>query len=66
MTVSADATAFQEASLQHLDVLVANNIAMAHETEGLDLPPATIRKGVQAVLEGTHGAQVGGEGEQRV
>ncbi|KAI8474044.1 MAG: acyl-CoA N-acyltransferase [Monoraphidium minutum] len=57
MTVDAAATNFQEAGPQHLDALVANNIAMAQETEGLELPPPTIRKGVQAVLEGTHGAQ---------
>lgn len=57
MTVAAGEAAFQEAGVQHLQALVDNNIAMAKETEGLDLPPSTIHKGVQAVLEGTHGAQ---------
>ena len=59
MTVSAEEAAFQEAGVQHLQAIVDNNIAMAKETEGLDLPPSTIHKGVQAVLEGTHGAHVG-------
>lgn len=57
MRVLAEQAAFQEAGPQHLDALVANNIAMAKETEDLDLPPAVIHKGVAAVLEGTHQAQ---------
>lgn len=58
MTVSAEDAAFSQAGPQHLDVIVANNIAMAKETENVDLPPAVAHKGVQAVLHGEHGAQV--------
>ncbi|GBF87823.1 GCN5 family acetyltransferase [Raphidocelis subcapitata] len=57
MTVSAADAVFGAAAPGHLDALAANNIAMAKETEGLDLPPAVVHKGVQAVLDGSHGAQ---------
>jgi len=40
------------ASLGDLDTIVANNLAMALETEGLDLAPAVLRPGVEAVLAG--------------
>eukprot|EP00877_Chromochloris_zofingiensis_P013353 jgi/Chrzof1/8271/Cz03g04010.t1 len=43
----------QLGSIEHLDDVVANNIAMAKETEGLLLPPDVITKGVRAVLEGS-------------
>jgi hypothetical protein len=62
MTVAADDAAFGPAGPAHLDAIVANNVAMARETEGLELPAATIHKGVKAVLDGTHGAEVCGEG----
>jgi hypothetical protein len=57
MTVSAEDATFGAAAPAHLETIVANNIAMAKETEGLDLPPAVVHKGVQAVLDGSHGAQ---------
>lgn len=57
MTVAADALAFGRAGPEHVDAIAANNIAMARETEDLALPPATVHKGVTAVLDGTHGAQ---------
>ncbi|MGD8454300.1 MAG: GNAT family N-acetyltransferase [Phycisphaerae bacterium] len=38
------------ATLAHLDAIVANNIAMAAETEGLALDPEVARAGVRRVL----------------
>jgi GNAT superfamily N-acetyltransferase len=40
------------ASLDDLDTIVANNLAMALETEDLALSPALLRRGVEAVLAG--------------
>jgi GNAT superfamily N-acetyltransferase len=40
------------ASLDDLDTIVANNLAMALETEDLALSPALLRPGVEAVLAG--------------
>ena len=40
------------ASLDDLDTIVANNLAMALETEDLALTPAVLRPGVEAVLAG--------------
>lgn len=37
---------------EDLEQLVAHNLAMAHETEGLALDPATLREGLQAVVDG--------------
>ncbi|MFQ5600055.1 MAG: GNAT family N-acetyltransferase [Candidatus Krumholzibacteriia bacterium] len=39
------------AKQEDLDALVAGNIAMARETESLDLDAETVRSGVRAVLE---------------
>jgi len=58
MTVLAADTVFTCGGVEHLDVIVAHNIAMAKETEDLDLPPAIAHRGVEAVLQGTHQAQV--------
>ena len=43
---------FRKASLDDLDAVVAANIALAAESEGLDLDPPTVRLGVEAVLRG--------------
>ena len=40
------------ASLGDLDTIVANNLAMALETEALALEPSVLRPGVEAVLSG--------------
>ena len=56
---AADAT-FRAATLADLDAIVANNVAMARETEGLALPPATAREGARRVLE--EGGDSGGAG----
>ena len=40
------------ASLTDLDTIVANNLAMALETEDLALTPDVLRRGVEAVLAG--------------
>jgi hypothetical protein len=44
MTVAAGEALFAPAGVEHVEAIVANNIAMAKETEDLDLPPATIHK----------------------
>ena len=43
---------FREATREDLDTLVHGNIAMARETEDIDLDPQRIVPGVRAVLEG--------------
>ena len=40
------------AQLDDLDAIVAGNIEMAEDTEGLRLDEATLREGVRALLEG--------------
>ena len=40
------------ATLADLDTIVANNLAMALETEELDLEPSVLRPGVEAALGG--------------
>jgi ribosomal protein S18 acetylase RimI-like enzyme len=42
----------RQATLHDLDTIVANNLAMAQETEELALAPAVLRPGVEAVLAG--------------
>lgn len=42
----------RRAQIADLDTLVAYNLAMARETEGLELDRAVLRAGVRAVLEG--------------
>jgi ribosomal protein S18 acetylase RimI-like enzyme len=42
----------RRATLADLDVIVAGNLSLAEESEGLHLDPETLRQGVQALLEG--------------
>ena len=39
------------ASIEDLEIIVANNIAMARETEGKALDPDTVRRGTRAALK---------------
>lgn len=47
-----DGVSFCLGTTQHVESVVSNNRAMALETEGLELPQATITRGVEAVLSG--------------
>jgi len=47
-----DGVVFVKAEASHVDEIVAHNVAMAKETEGLDLPPSVIGPGVAAAVVG--------------
>jgi malonyl-CoA/methylmalonyl-CoA synthetase len=47
-----DTLVVEPATPADLDVLAANNVAMARETEGIALDPATVRRGVGRILAG--------------
>lgn len=51
-----DGVTFTKASAEHVDAIVAHNVAMAKETEDLDLPPAKIAPGVTAAVVGGRAA----------
>lgn len=46
----SDRVTVRDAAASDLDVLVGFNLAMARETEGKDLDPATLRAGMAALL----------------
>lgn len=64
----AEALRIRVGQITDVETITNNNICMAKETEGLDLPPETARAGAQAVLEGAAAAKyyVGELGEQIV
>ncbi|KAF8068388.1 hypothetical protein HT031_002077 [Scenedesmus sp. PABB004] len=43
---------FRQATIDDLAVIVQNNLAMAKETEGLDLDPEVVTRGTRAALSG--------------
>ncbi len=53
----AEALHIRVGQISDVEIITNNNICMAKETEGLDLPPETARAGAQAVLEGAAAAK---------
>eukprot|EP00884_Botryococcus_braunii_P019309 jgi/Botrbrau1/6061/Bobra.177_1s0001.1 len=50
----ATGSVLRRGQLSDLEVIVQNNIAMAKETEDIDLTEDIVRQGVRAVLEDPH------------